>query len=72
MSITVTGVCQKSFILGRLLLQPVVGELGHVSFDADQTVAEVAVVQFSDLAVNPLQQIRHQLLVIVLHLLQIH
>jgi len=41
--------CVRGHVLGRLLLQSVVGELDHVLFDADQTVAEVAVVELSDL-----------------------
>ena len=59
-------------LLWRLFLHPVVGELGHVAFDAFQTVAEVPVVQLPDLHVDPFQKVRHQPLVVRLHLVQVH
>ena len=50
----------------------VVLELGHVVLDALQTVGEVPVVERAALLLDPLEQARHQRLVIVLHLLQLH
>ena len=50
----------------------VVLELGHVVLDALQTVGEVPVVEGAALLLDPLEQARHQRLVVVLHLLQLH
>ena len=54
------------FLDGAVLL-----EGGHLALDAAETVGQVAVLEAVDLVMDPVEETRHQRLIVLLHLLDL-